>query len=676
MTRLVEPAPAIHDEDQRRQARLASTLLLAGLASFLVSALLHYAIQDVFGFQLALIMTVCTAASYQVSRTRRYRLAILFMILLMTAVILLYTGIRRDPVVFSGLIILIFLYAQLFNWQGTLALGVSTLAGIAAINVALPGMLPAQIALLVIAYFSAGILAVAAAYHRERSQQAVWLQARQLEESVARYRALFEQATDAILLLDLDYKPIAVNQRAAELLGYHVEDLLRMNMRMVMAPEEQEQCEAILRALFAGDHLLPYERTLVRADGRRIPVEINASLIRNRHGRPVAIQSIVRDIRSRRQAELDRRESEEKFRAIFDESLDVIIILGGSDRRILNVNQAAQRVLGYEPQTLIGQPLHVLFPAERDDDTLEMRFHGAVLEKQSILRADRSECLMDVTVTLVPWSQGKAVMLTLRDVSQRSVFEQQRLELAAERTQVEALRRFISDTSHDLRTPLSVMNTSLYLIRRRLPPEELDKIERQMQLLEAQTAHMTQILQDFVDMTELDFESTAFHFQKLNLHTLIHHLVVQNQTAAALKLHTLEFYSDDPQLHVIGDARYLTRAVQHLLTNAINYTPNGGQIAVKLARVGAQVELTVRDNGIGIAPSDLPHVFERFYRADNARPTDKGGAGLGLAIARKIIEQHDGTITLESALGVGTLCRIRLPAQPPDPVSELSEPRG
>lgn len=651
-------------------------LLLAGLASFLISALLYYAIQDVLDYQLALIMTVCTAASYQVSRTRRYRLAILFMILLMTVVILLYIGIWRDPVVFSGLIILIFLYAQLFNWQGTLALGVSTLAGIAVITAAFPGMLPSQIGMLVIAYFCAGTLAVAAAYHRERSRQAIWLQARQLEESVVRYRALFEQANDAILLLDLDYKPIAVNQRAADLLGYRVEDLLRMNMRMVMAPEEHEQCEAILTALFAGDHLLPYERTLVRADGRRIPVEINASLIRNRHSQPVAIQSIVRDIRSRRQAEVDRRESEEKFRAIFDESLDVIIILGGSDRRILNVNQAAQRVLGYEPRTLIGQPLHVLFPTEHDDDTLEMRFHGAVLEKQSILRADRSECLMDVTVTLVPWSQGKAVMLTLRDVSQRSVFERQRLELAAERTQVEALRRFISDTSHDLRTPLSVMNTSLYLIRRRLSPEELDKIERQMQLLEAQTAHMTQILQDFVDMTELDFESTAFHFQKLNLYTLIYHLVAQNQTAAALKLHTLDFYSDDPQLHVIGDARYLTRAVQHLLTNAINYTPNGGQIAVTLARVGAQVELTVRDNGIGIAPKDLPHVFERFYRADNARPTDKGGAGLGLAIARKIIEQHDGTITLESALGAGTLCCIRLPAQPPDPLSELSEPRG
>lgn len=673
--KLTEPAPAIQNKDQRRQTRLASTLLLAALVSFPVSAVLHYAVQDVFGYQLALVMTVCTAASYWISRTRRYRLAILFMILLMTLVILLYTGIRRDPIVFSGLIILIFLYAQLFDWRQTLALAICTQLGIVAITILLPGFLPTQAVLLIISYFFTGILAVAAAYHRQHDQQAFQTQTRQLEDSAARYRALFEQATDAIFLLTLEEQIIAVNQRAADLLGCDVDDLLRLSIDDLIPPEERASNREVQTALLAGE-IAPYERTFVRADGQRIPVEVNAAAIRNRHGQPVAIQSIVRDIRIRKQAEAAQRESDEKFRAIFDESLDVIIVLGGANRQILSVNQAAKRVLGYEPQALIGQPLQALFPAEAEEDTLEMQFHGVVLEKQSILRADGSECLMDITVTLIPWRQGKAVMLTLRDVSQRSVFERQRLELAAERTQVEALRRFISDTSHDLRTPLSVMNTSLYLIRRRLPAEELAKIERQMQLLEAQTAHMAQILQDFADMTELDFEGVAFHFQRVNLHTLIHHLVAQNQPAAALKLHNLTFFSDDPHIYVHADARYLTRAVQHLLTNAINYTPNGGQIAVSLRRLGSQVELVVRDNGIGIAPQELPHVFERFYRADNTRPIDKGGTGLGLTIARKIVEQHEGTITLESAVGAGTLCCVWLPAAEGNLQPEAAEPRG
>ena len=118
---------------------------------------------------------------------------------------------------------------------------------------------------------------------------------------------------------------------------------------------------------------------------------------------------------------------------------------------------------------------------------------------------------------------------------------------------------------------------------------------------------------------------------------------------------------------VQGDRERLKQLVGILLDNALKYTPAGGRITLELSRDLAEVRLEVRDNGIGISDKDLPHVFERFYRADQARVRgqDPGGTGLGLSIAQWITEQHGGQISLESELGVGTTARVILPLSTP-----------
>ncbi len=112
---------------------------------------------------------------------------------------------------------------------------------------------------------------------------------------------------------------------------------------------------------------------------------------------------------------------------------------------------------------------------------------------------------------------------------------------------------------------------------------------------------------------------------------------------------------------VQGDADRLKQLLVNLLDNALKYTPSEAPITVELARSGGEAVLTLRDAGPGIPPEDLPHVFERFYRADHARSRDPGGSGLGLAIARWIVEQHEGDISIDSTPGVGTTVTVRLP---------------
>jgi two-component system sensor histidine kinase BaeS len=147
---------------------------------------------------------------------------------------------------------------------------------------------------------------------------------------------------------------------------------------------------------------------------------------------------------------------------------------------------------------------------------------------------------------------------------------------------------------------------------------------------------------------------------------LVRDVVERMQTAALAKDVALDTSLPDDDLyeaplHVIGDAQRLTQVLLNLLTNALQHTPSGGKIVVGARRVGSEVQVTVQDTGEGIAPDALPHIFERFYRADQARSRGTGGSGLGLSIAKSLIEAQGGTITVESQIGQGSVFTVSLP---------------
>jgi two-component system sensor histidine kinase VicK len=245
-----------------------------------------------------------------------------------------------------------------------------------------------------------------------------------------------------------------------------------------------------------------------------------------------------------------------------------------------------------------------------------------------------------------------------RDISERKRAEQQRLELELEQEKVAMLARFIGDTSHDLRTPLSVMNTSLYLLRKTSEP---DKQERYLSQLETQVRHVHRLVEDMFTLLRLDMGASEFQFGPSNLNTMVRDVCTRQHPLAAGKNHEVELNLDANLPFVLADTSELSPAVNHLVVNALNYTPNGGRIAISTYARDGQVVLEVQDNGIGIGADDLPQIFERFYRADKARQMNTGTSGLGLTIARRIVDVHGGTIEVESKEGEGTLFRMVLP---------------
>lgn len=220
----------------------------------------------------------------------------------------------------------------------------------------------------------------------------------------------------------------------------------------------------------------------------------------------------------------------------------------------------------------------------------------------------------------------------------------------------QAQQRFVSDASHELRAPLTAIQGNLELLNRHktMPPPEreeaIDEITREANRL-------TRLVADLLALARADAGAP------LNASLVDLDAVVLDAFRAAHQLahgQHLVLSPFDP-IQIKGDEYRLKQVLLILLDNALKYTPTTGEVTLGLCHDTTAATILVRDTGVGIAPDDISHVFERFYRADPGRNRDPGGTGLGLPIAQWIVEQHGGTIVLESHLGQGTLARVRLP---------------
>jgi signal transduction histidine kinase len=219
-----------------------------------------------------------------------------------------------------------------------------------------------------------------------------------------------------------------------------------------------------------------------------------------------------------------------------------------------------------------------------------------------------------------------------------------------------AQERFVSDASHELRAPLTAIQGNIELLRRQRGMSDADRDEA-LGEIERESMRLGRLVADLLALARAD-AGIAVIQRVVDMDAVI---LDAFRTARPLA-HRQELRLDPFEpIQVCGDADRLTQLVLILLDNAIKYTPSGGSVTLGLASADAQAVITVADTGVGIAPADLPHVFERFYRADPARGRDPGGTGLGLPIAQWIATQHGGAIDLQSTPDQGTTVTVRLP---------------
>ncbi|MEO1442648.1 MAG: ATP-binding protein, partial [Chloroflexota bacterium] len=360
------------------------------------------------------------------------------------------------------------------------------------------------------------------------------------------------------------------------------------------------------------------------------------SELRERYG------DLATEIAERRAMEAKLRSSEERFRQIFDLAPYGMVVFG-EDGYAIVVNEAFSYLMEGDSKQMAHRYVMDWF-TENDRDSNQMMFSQvfemgsvAVNHTTQLLTYNGERVPIRMMVSPVRDVNGDALygIAIVEDLSSVEEAERKRIELQVEQEKVAFLRDFVSQMSHDLKTPLTSITTSVFLIRRMQDDASRD---RYLSVIEEQARHQVEMIENLLTVARLD-HLPELDRAPLNVNTLSQKIYDRLEPVAVQKGQTFRMNMADTLPDVLADATELQRALQNLVSNAIKYTPEGGTITVRTVLDNDHIVFTVADTGVGISPEDLPHVFERFYRTNNTRHSHKG-TGLGLSIVRQIVELH------------------------------------
>ncbi len=216
--------------------------------------------------------------------------------------------------------------------------------------------------------------------------------------------------------------------------------------------------------------------------------------------------------------------------------------------------------------------------------------------------------------------------------------------------------RFVSDASHELRTPIAVIQGYANMLDRWGKSDE-KTLNESIDAIKGESDHMKTLIEHLLFLARGDSDTIRLQLENFNVRELLEEVIKEARLID--DDHQYEFNQTDP-VWIVGDKQLIKQVLRILVDNAMKYSPKHEKIILKLIKNNHQIHIVVQDNGIGIKPQDVPHIFDRFYRSDESRDKKTGGSGLGLAIAKWIIEKHGGHFEVISRVGIGTRITITL----------------
>lgn len=369
--------------------------------------------------------------------------------------------------------------------------------------------------------------------------------------------------------------------------------------------------------------------------------------------------------------------SEFRFSSIVDIAADAIVSVD-EDQVITLFNQGAERMFGYRASEIIGQSLDLLIPP---DVVRVHREHMKEFAKSSVSArrmGERSEVrgrrkngdIFPAEASISKFEiEGRQVFTAvLRDVSDRRAAEEERARLLdAERTAraaaelaVRTRDDVLAVVSHDLRNPLSVIEMCAATLSEKLSPDDEDA-RYLVTTIENSTEWMNRLIEDLLDVARMEAGRLTLDRQRHDLLLVLSDAMVRVEPLIREKAIILreDLPEHLPRAHV--DARRVIQVLENLVSNAVKHTAAGGEIRLSAESSAGEVRIAVRDTGSGIPAENLPYLFDRFWQARGAR---RGGAGLGLAIAKGIVDAHGGRMWVESEVGVGSTFAFSIPLDP------------
>jgi len=454
----------------------------------------------------------------------------------------------------------------------------------------------------------------------------------------------------------------------------------------VMAGMQQIHPEDIPRiglacsnAMFTGI-LESIEFRVLGPENAPLWLETRGHVFFNDHGIPIRATGVALDVTNRKNSELATEHREQLLEKITNTAPYMIILYDCLQHRYIYSNHYGLEFLAISSIKAISvaDGLELVHPEDRSQLLAELYRVRTTQENvvgvtETRIRNVNGEWRW-IQVRITPFkrqpdSTVEQILGMGHDITDQKQALQSAIDFAIEREKARALEGMIYDISHDFRTPLTVSRTSIYLLQRyldqlfvqlNLDSDLVRRVVQQLSQVTEASRHVEGLVEALLDVARLD-HLPSLNYLRFDLNALIRPSLEPFLAAIRKKaLNVIETPLPD-ELHVLVEPDELQHAFEHIIKNAVQYTPTGGTIRLETLREDRLAIFRVSDTGMGIDASDLPHIFDPFYRADKARTRTSGSFGVGLSIARKIITAHSGRIHVESAAGQGSTFTVYLP---------------
>ncbi len=507
-----------------------------------------------------------------------------------------------------------------------------------------------------------------------------------LRESESRYRYLFEQNPVPMLIYELDGLSIlAVNDAFVAHYGYSNEEALTMLLTDLYPKHEREKISDFTKTLkghaYAGEwHHLKKDGTqiIIEAHSHRFSYECRASRV-----------AVINDLTERKRIEESLKENFLKFKTLFEINPDAIFITDANTLEIYDCNQVACVMNGYSHEELIGRSINILHleqttkivdDAEGRHQFIEyLQHHNSVTQESIHRRKDGTLFPIETSMCLLTLDGRQFVMGIDRDITERKRAEDElkkyhehleemvydrtaELKIAKERAEsADRLKSaFLATMSHELRTPLNSIIGFTGILMKGIAGPLNDEQQKQLGMAKGSAHHLLDLINDVLDISKIEAGQLVVSFNTFDYGKTLKNIVVTVQPLAEKKEIKIQLGISNDVIEINSDERRIGQVLLNLINNAIKFTDHG-TVKIDCQVIDGNVITKVIDTGIGIKNEDMSKLFKPFSQIDTGLTRNHDGTGLGLSISQKLIEKLNGTITVESEAGIGSIFTVTVP---------------
>ncbi len=472
--------------------------------------------------------------------------------------------------------------------------------------------------------------------------------------------SMFNTAPVIMLVLDTNAHIVNFNPCMEEISGYQVEEVKGKDWFDTFLPKQDHaQVRKLFEQSINNVHTKGNINPIITKDGHEILVEWYSKTLKDKNGQIIGLIAIGQDITERKKAEQERQLAEEKYRTIFENSA-VSISLVDEQERLISWNKFTENLLGMDREDLYLKPVKSLYPEGQWQKIRALNIRQKGLQRHietKMVRKNGALIDVDVSLSILRNAEGEVIgsIGVVTDITERKRAEEELKEA------METKSQFISTVSHELRTPLASMKEAISIVLEEVAGKINKDQKNFLNIAQRNIDRLARLIDEVLNFQKLSANKMRFKIRENNIGEVIKDACHTMTLYAKKRMVTLSIKLDDDLPKARFDSDGMMQVLTNLISNAIKFTPEKGQVSISAQHKGEDLVIQVSDTGIGVPKENLPILFDPFYQVHQPGQQQARGTGLGLAIVGKIVTIHGGRIEVESEVGQGTTFTVFLP---------------